>query len=842
MKLIRLIYFLKKILKQLISKIVNHYKSNSIMFRIKILAVLVLFLSFSVSAQNMGKLSGTLINKASQQVLSGLTVQVSPGNNKTISDSLGKFRFTQLKPGSYSLTISGVNIQTKVLNNIAVTTGNENYLQIELDDAINQLKNVVVTGRKNSAKAATLESPLSIQRLTTEDIRANPGGSFDISRVIQSLPGVGGGASGGTYRNDIIIRGGAPSENVFYLDGIEVPIINHFGTQGSGGGPKGILNVLMIEDVKLSSSAFDAKFDNTLSSVFQFKQKNGNPNKLQGNIRISLTESALTFDGPLSKQTTFIASARKSSLGLLAKALNFSFLPKYTDFQFKTSTRIDDKTTLTILGIGAIDNFSFITPEKITPENQYDLNSNPFIDQWSYTVGATIKRLIPNGYWNLSVSRNALDNVLDKYENNQNPTESTRTLKINSNETENKLKWDVTKNLNSITLSYGVVTQYIQFTNNFYQLFRKGMVDALGQPLVPIELKSNTSSSFIRYGGFVQAGTRLLNDKLSLSGGLRVDANNLDNSEPNPLQQLSPRISASVALSSQVKFNASYGIYYRLPSYTQLNFSNASNNQRTNSGKYIQSTHYVAGFEYLPKNTTRFTVEGFYKSYNNYPVSINDGISLANKGTESGAIGNEPIVQTGKGRAYGFEFFAQQKLTDKLFGVFSYTLYWSEFTGIKNTYAPASWDNRHLISMTAGYKLPKNWEIGLKFRYQGGAPYTPYDEATSRRNFLTSGTGTFDYQKINTLQLQSFNSGDLRVDKKWNKKKITYDFFIDISNFYSAKSVGVDSYTFNRNLDNTAFITSDGQPIKPDGSNGIPMYLINEQTTLLPTIGLIVEF
>jgi hypothetical protein len=619
------------------------------MFRIKILASLVLFVSFSASAQNMGKLSGTLINKTSQQVLSGLTVQVSPGNNNTVSDSLGKFRFTQLKPGSYSLTISGVNIQTKVLNNIAVTTGNENYLQIELDDAINQLKNVVVTGRKNSAKAATLESPLSIQRLTTEDIRANPGGSFDISRVIQSLPGVGGGASGGTYRNDIIIRGGAPSENVFYLDGIEVPIINHFGTQGSGGGPKGILNVLMIEDVKLSSSAFDAKFDNTLSSVFQFKQKNGNPNKLQGNIRISLTESALTFDGPLSKKTTFIASARKSSLGLLAKALNFSFLPKYTDFQFKTSTRIDDKTTLTILGIGAIDNFSFITPEKITPENQYDLNSNPFIDQWSYTVGATIKRLIPNGYWNLSVSRNALDNVLDKYENNQNPTENTRTLKINSNETENKLKWDVTKNLNSITLSYGVVTQYVQFNNNFYQLFRKGMVDALGQPLLPIELKSNTSSSFIRYGGFVQAGTRLLNDKLSLSGGLRIDANNLDNSEPNPLQQLSPRISASIALSSQVKFNASYGIYYRLPSYTQLNFSNASNNERTNPGKYIQSTHYVAGFEYLPKNTTRFTVEGFYKSYNNYPVSINDGISLANKGTEAGAIGNEPIVQTGKG-------------------------------------------------------------------------------------------------------------------------------------------------------------------------------------------------
>jgi hypothetical protein len=175
-------------------------------------------------------------------------------------------------------------------------------LTIELDPVVARLNDVVVTSKRATARATTLESPLSIQRLTTEEIKANPGGNFDISKVIQSLPGVGGGAAGGSFRNDIIIRGGAPSENVFYLDGIEVPIINHFSTQGSGGGPQGILNVSFIEDVKLSTSAFDARYDNALSSVFQFKQKNGNNQRLQGNIRLSATELAATFDGPLSKK------------------------------------------------------------------------------------------------------------------------------------------------------------------------------------------------------------------------------------------------------------------------------------------------------------------------------------------------------------------------------------------------------------------------------------------------------------------------------------------------------------------------------------------------------------
>jgi outer membrane cobalamin receptor len=813
-------------------------------FKLVFIGLLVVFstdLAIAQSTvQNRGKLSGVLVNRKTQQNVPGLLVSLSPSTQKMISDSNGAFRFTSLLPGTYAIKITGLGIQEQLLTNVIVTSGNENTFTIELEPTVNQLNAVTVSGRRNTAKATTLESPLSIQRLTAEEIKANPGGNFDISKVIQSLPGVGGGAAGGTFRNDIIIRGGAPSENVFYLDGIEVPIINHFSTQGSGGGPQGILNVSFIQDVKLSTSAFDARYDNALSSVFQFRQKNGNANKLQGNFRLSGTEVAATLDGPISKKTTFLASVRRSYLELLFQALDLPIRPNYWDYQFKTTTKINDKTTLTTLGLAAIDEFRLAAPKTATPEKLFAINSNPLVNQWNYTLGVSLKKLIQDGYWNLSISRNTLDNQADRYEDNEKPSELTRTYQIRSNETENKLRFDVTKNINNISLSYGLVTQYVQFDNAFFQVFRPALKDSTGKTIQnAITFNTKTGVNFLRYGGFVQLGTRLFDDRLAISSGLRADANNFETSSQNPLDQLSPRISLSYALSNTWNFSASYGTYFRLPSYTQLAYAN---NGFTNPGKYIQSNHYVAGFEYLPSSTTRFTFEGFYKGYKNYPVSILDEISLANKGIEFGAIGNEPIQQDGTGRAYGFEFFAQQKLTEKFFGVLSYTLYWSEFSGLDKKLKPASWDNRHLISTTVGYKLPKNWELGIKFRYQGAAPYTPFNLEQSRLNFLTLGTGVFDYDQVNTLRLKAFHSGDIRLDKKWNYKKTTFDFYIDIQNFYGSKSTGSPQYTFKRKEDNSSFLSTNGKPVQTNGSNAMPILLENAEGTLIPTIGFIIEF
>jgi hypothetical protein len=372
------------------------------------------------------------------------------------------------------------------------------------------------------------------------------------------------------------------------------------------------------------------------------------------------------------------------------------------------------------------------------------------------------------------------------------------------------------------------VAQVIDFGNTFFQVFRQPVKDALGNILQPgITFNYSRELNFLRYGTFAQAGRRIFNNRLGISVGLRADANTAKNSTRNLLNQLSPRVSVSYAISDKWNISSSYGLYYRLPSYTQLAF--LGQNGFTNPGAYIKSIHWVGGFEFLPYSTTRFTIEGFYKKYSNYPISIPDGISLANKGTEFGAIGNEPIKQDGEGRVWGIEFFAQQKLTKRFFGA-------------NGQYAPASWDNRHLISTTLGYKLGRNWELGLKFRYQGAAPYTPYNLEQSQLNYLTLGTGVFNYTAINSLRLPAFHSGDLRIDKKWNYRNTTLDLFLDITNFYSSKSTGIPFYTFKRNAENTAFLSTNSNPVQQDGKNAIPILLDDINGTLLPTIGIILEF
>ena len=810
------------------------------------LAVLILLFTFALNlnAQNRGKISGVILDIATQKPIVNAKIVLSDSNYTTNSDRQGNFTLLDVEYKTYTIEIIAEGYKLKNLNNITVTAGNEFNLNIELESTTTSLSEVVVSSNKRSAKVASLETPLSVQRLTSEEIKSNPGGNFDISKVIQTLPGVGGGVS--NFRNDIIIRGGAPNENVFYLDGIEIPVINHFQTQGSSGGPQGMLNVSFIEDVKLSSSAFDAKYDNAMSSVFQFKQRNGNPNKLQGNFRLSATEVAGTLEGPLlkDKKTTFLASARRSYLQFLFSALDLPIRPSFWDFQAKITHKFDDKNTLSFVGIGAIDDFRFAPVKKATPEKLYLINANALISQWNYTFGFTFKHLLNNGYLNIALSRNSFDNAITQFEDNETKIESQQILDFKSRETENKLRFDVNTTSNGWKTSYGFVAQLAEYNTAANNVIRKQFVDNSGnttQPEVRV-IFTSPLKNFIRLGAFAQVSKRFLEDRLGLSAGIRTDINTFTKTGNNGTETLSPRISASYTLSEKWTLNASVGRYYKIAPYTILGFADNMGTLVNKDSKYLQSDHYVTGLEFLPNSGLRFTAEVFYKSYNNVPISVRNGISLSNLGSNFEVLGNEAVITNGTGNAYGFEFFAQKKLTERFFGIFSYTFYKSQYAGSNGNLVASSWDNRHLISITAGYKFSNNWELGSKLRLQGGAPYTPYDENASRTNYLSLGKGVLDYNQLNTQRLQTFISSDVRIDKKWNFKKTTLDLFLDVTNWTVAKSIAVPSYTFKRNDANTAFVTTDNLPIQSDGSNAIPVQLKNDEPRVTPSIGFIYEF
>lgn len=803
--------------------------------------LLLCFFSTLTLAQTKGSVQGSVKDKNTQEIIFGARIVTEDKLSGAVSDADGNF-FLELPTGTYNLTIIADGYEPETKFNIVVTSGNAQIVNVELNSKETKLDEVVIqTDFNKNVTTTDMTTPLSVQKLTSEEIKSNPGGSYDVSKVVQTLPGVGGSA-GGAARNDIIIRGGAPNENVYYLDGIEIPVFNHFQTQGSSGGAQGLVNVSFIEDLKLTSSAFDARYDNALASTFVIRQRQGNSRKFSGNVRTSLTESAVTLEGPLGKKVDFLAASRFSYLDLLFTAIDLPIRPRYTDFQYKVTANLNPKTTVTAIGIGAIDKFKFGATKEASLENEFIRRSVPFINQWNYTTGFTVKRLIKKGFINVALSRNMFNNELDRFTDAQNGNEAFRNLKLRSQEIENKFRFDVNKYIKGWKYAFGVSGQYVKYNIDNYTKLADAYLDTNNVLQPAVEISSESAIEFFKYGAFGQVSKTFFDRRLLVSAGVRSDMNSFTDDGNNPLSTLSPRLSAAYSFSEKWDLTASVGRYYKIPTYTSLGYRDQQNELVNRDVKYIRSDHYVLGTQFIPNSSLRFTVEGFYKQYSNYPVSIATGISLANQGSEFGAVGTEAIQSTGNGETYGFEVFVQQKLIKKIFYFVSYTYVRSKFSGIDGKLLPSAWDNQHLLSGTLGYKFGKDWQLGLKYRLAGGSPYTPFDLAASQQTYALSGVGTLDYSALNTERLRAFSQLDIRLDKKVNYKKVSFNFFIDIQNVLASAQEGVPSYTFKRNADNTGFETTDGQALKADGSNAIPIILTDETRLITPTLGIIVEF
>ena len=811
------------------------------MYYLRLLIFFFLFVSISAFSQQTGQIIGSVEDKNTLENLSEVEITVDGTSLITFTDENGNFKIS-VPVGTYSVTAYSLGYKESTFYNLVVNSGNDQIIRFGLENEYEILEEAVITFNPNSsAKTTDLITPLSVQQLTSQEIKSNPGGNFDVSKVVQTLPGVGL-SNGVGERNDIIIRGGAPNENVYYLDGIEIPVLNHFQTQGSSGGAQGILNVSFIESLKLSTSAFDPKYNDALSSTFIINQRNGNPDRFSGNVRASLTETALTLEGPISPNTTFLSSVRKSYLGLLFKIVDLPIRPDFYDFQYKVNHKFNDKTTLTAIGIGAIDNFHFAPTRESTPENIYVLRSTPYINQWTYTMGFNLNRKIKDGFMNFTVSRNMFHTTLDKFEDDK-KVEEKRTLWVNSDEIENKFRFDYTKFTNGWRFSTGLDVQYVGYKGDVFNRVSNEIKDEDGAIISPERtIEFSSQINFWKYGWFAHVSKRFFLEKLLLSAGIRTDMNSFTDNGSNPVETLSPRLSASYSLNNHWSINGSVGTYFKTPIYTALGYKDDNDNCINKDLKYIRSTHFVLGTEYLPKRSLRFTFEGFYKRYNDYPVSESTGVSLANQGTQFGSVGSERILSIGNGETYGFELFVQQKMTNRLFYVASYSHVVSKFSGTDGELISSSWDNRHLFTATLGYTFNKNWDLGLKYRFAGGNPYTPFDMNASQQNYLLLGEGIPDVNLLNQNKLSNYNQLDVRVDKKFNFKKTSLIVYLDVQNLLIQKSETNPYYTFKRNEDNTGFETTDGQPVQLDGSNAIPTILENKSGHPLPSLGLIFEF
>lgn len=782
----------------------------------KIIRIIICLLFSNSSAQHLGVLNGRIMDSETLKPISNATIVIENSNHGVISGNEGYFKINEIKPNTYTLRVSHLGYNDYKAYNLIIRSKGNAFLEIELEETTTSLDEIVLV---NTAASNKNETPLSIQTLTAAEIETYPGGNNDVIKAVQSLPGI---APIGGFRNELIIRGGAPNESVYYLDGIEVPNINHFMTQGSAGGTVGIVNVSFIQDLTLSRSAFGAEYDNPLSGVLTLKQKNGDAKNAKYNFRIGASEAGITFNGPLFKgaqefsNTTLIASLRHSYLQFVLELLGSSTRPQYWDYQWKLLHKFNENNTLAFIGIGSNDNTRIVNTETSDNLEIAITEQEPIIKQKTHAIGLSWTHQYRNsaGNFKLSLSNNRLKNDFSIYEDNTNELNSV--FRNDASEIETKLRLQSTYFLNHWKLAFGTNFQLSNYKNK------------TDSPLFE-EFQYFTNLDFFKYGFFVKSSRSFFDSRLSLALGIRFDDDTYSTGSAL-LDTFSPRFSFSYALTKDYKWklNGSLGRYFKIPVYPILGYQYQSE-YVNKTAQYTRSDHFVIGIEYSPLPGTIFSTEVFLKNYANYPISLFDRVSLANKGTDFEVLGNEAVNTNGKGKSTGIEFWYQQKLTKRFYATLSYSYFFSEFNNLENsTLLPSLWDSRYIFSFTGGYKFKRNWEFSLRYRQAGSTPYPLADEEASLAAYPRI---IYDYATLTENRLDGFREGNLRIDKRWNFKHLSFNFYLEVINFLNQKMPLPNGYAIKRD--------AEGETIEP---KQFIRYTTQGINTPVPSIGLVFDF
>lgn len=767
------------------------------------------------------QIKGVVIDKSTRQPLEFVNVLVVGLGIGASTDANGNFLITQVPPGIYRLQASFLGYKTELTPEYRVNHVTP-YVQIELEEENASLNEVVVTA---SPFQKVPESPVSLRVIGLQEIEKAPGANRDISKVVQNYPGVAFSPIG--YRNDLIVRGGGPSENRFYLDGVEIPNINHFSTQGASGGPVGLIDADLIRSVKFYSGAFPADKGNALSSVLDFSLRDGDMERNSLKATLGASEVSLSSNGHIGNKTSYLVSVRQSYLQALFKILGLPFLPAYTDASFKIKTRFDSHNELTLLGLGGIDRMKLNLG--IEGEDAgYMLSYLPEINQETYTVGGVYRHYSQRHVQSIVLSQSYLNNRNVKYRDNDESSEENLTLRLGSIEQETKLRMENTSSWSVWKVKAGFDLNYSRYKSNEY---RKVFANALR------EYDYHTDLSLWRWGMFASVDYAAPDKSFTASMGVRTDGNNYSDKMKELWRQLSPRLSVSYRLIEGLTLSGHVGLYYQLPSYTALGFKGEEGEYVNRHLDYISVSQESLGLSWTPNENMELSVEGFYKLYGHMPFSLSDQIPLSCKGNDYGTIGNEALSSEAKGRSYGVELMFKWLLTQKLNLSSSLTIFKSEFKdGEQGSYVPSAWDNRFILNMSGTYNFPKHWSLGAKVSCIGGSPYTPYDVEKSSlvEAWNVQGRAYYDYSRYNQERLPVFGQLDVRVDKTFYLKKCMLGFYLDIQNITASKLRQPDALMSTGQIEN---------PSAPLSEQRYVMKSIRQESgTLLPTLGITFEY
>jgi len=712
-------------------------------------------------------LLGTIYGKVEEsripRAIPGVSVQSIQNSFSTVSDEKGEFRIFNVSPGSYSLQFSSAGFETLLRTDVIVRPGRITVVNVKMEEQIFDLSETVEVSGSYIYKAE--HAATSSVNISAEEIRRTPGSAGFLDRMLPILPGIAQRRDGTA---DLMIRGGGPAENAFYIDNIEVPYISHVPTIGSTGGKFSSIHPDLVQHVDFFSGAFSSDYGGRLSSVTDISFREGNRYDFDGQVDSNLLLSGVVLEGPLGKlggsKGSWLVSARSSYTQLLEKLglLDETAPLKTSDFVAKLTYDLSTKHKL-----GFLD---FLSSGFFQDDHGFSVEDRKYTQN---VLGFNLRSIWADNFFSNTTLSYSFFKRSDK--------ETYQSYTIGDYkgqyywEAPDTTKFFVLRNSNSLNFSR---TEWLEFGAEIKH--EKEKIDYYGHeyhddkgelhPPQEYDFDYQTTKSAL----FLTLETNLF-ERFSSRMGLRAGY-----SSAQKAFHLSPRISFSFQLSPRFSLNAGFGIFYQtIPMRLQAIFP------RHRLLDDMKAAHYILGLEYIDAGT-KITLEAYSKKYRNLLIDPAAPYALA-----SGFAIEEyyyPSVLTNAGRGYvnGIELLIHKKLVNRLFGLISATVHRSRYQDLDGIWRRSPYEHRYIFNMVAGYKPNAKWELALSSTFMSGRPCSPFDLDASR--FHNTLVVNPDISKYNTSNYPAYKRINFRVERKYYFGKTNFIVFLDIMNVFGFKN------------------------------------------------------
>ena len=758
-------------------------------FRKGLLLILISVRVFAQDTTGAGGLTAH-VTDAGGAAMAGVRICISGSDRCANSGDTGQVRFEQLRAGTYRLRVEGPNPLPDV--EVEVRAGLESQVDLRLPS----LREEITVTASESSVAEEIKNSAYLIRGT--EIFKSAGTLQDVARFVQTLPGVAIGSD--DFRNDIIVRGGSPLENLFIVDNVEVPNINTFANFASAGGTVSMLDPNIIRDVTFLTGGYPAPYGNRTSSVLQIAQRDGDREAIHGRANVLFGGAGGLLEGPIKKNKgSWIVSARRSFLDLFTKDTGIGGVPVLSTFNAKASYDLTPRDRIWGVNLTGLDNIRL----GLTDDNRNDTDEllNNFDIRYRGRRSATgfnWQRLLGTqgvGLLGVTHSQAGVDSsVRDLLRNGPLPptgsvdaiiASGAQVFREDSSEAETTVKYDLTWEFSpSMRMQAGGSAKMFRIRYNTASPFGNDSPYSLTPGLGAFALNRGFNTN--QESGYAQLTRQM--GRWNMTAGIRVDRYGyLDRS------RVSPRASVSYRLTERLSWSASYGQYYQQPFFLFL--AAFDQNRQTTP---FRAEHFITGLRYALADGWRFSVEAYRKNYKDYPVSADlPALSLANLGdTFNVRQVLFPIASAGRGRSQGIEI-GMEKRGERWFAQTNFGVFRTRYAGLDGVMRPGTFDYPRIFNFTGGYRFNRKWELAVRTNYLAGRPYTPYDAAISTQQ----RRAVFQLTEINSLRLPSYFRTDARLDRTFYLKQRTILLFFGVQNITGRRNVA--GYQWNRQTNTT---------------------------------------